>query len=285
MRIPRTFVAAILAAVLVLGPAVPITHADPLLRPETTVAYNRYVQLTEKNIDTELQRGQPFLWVDMQPENDRAAYLAKMRGGQVVIERLQTTDGGKKIEAPGGLIHHWIGTVFIPGATLPQVLAVIQDYNNHATYYAPDVQRSKIISHSGNDYEIYLRLYKKKVISTVLDTWHSVQYHPIDATHEDSRSHTTKINEVENAGKSGERLLPPGDDHGYMWRMDTYWRFEQRDGGVYVECQSISLTRNIPTGLGWLVGPFVQSIPRESLTFTLEATRREVARRLASSNH
>jgi len=28
--------------------------------------------------------------------------------------------------------------------------------------------------------------------------------------------------------------------------------------------------------LGWLIGPFVNSIPKETLTFTLEATRKAV---------
>jgi hypothetical protein len=63
--------------------------------------------------------------------------------------------------------------------------------------------------------------------------------------------------------------------------MNTYWRFEEKDGGTYVESESISLTRDIPTGLGLLVGPFVNSIPRESLTFTLATTRSAVLERIA----
>ena len=98
----------------------------------------------------------------------------------------------------------------------------------------------------------------------------------MDSTHAWSRSRTTRIQEVDNAGERDEHLEPAGRDRGFLWRMNTYWRFEEKDGGTYVECQSISLTRDIPPGLGWLIGPYVTSVPRESLTFTLATTRSEV---------
>ena len=102
---------------------------------------------------------------------------------------------------------------------------------------------------------------KKKVITTVLDTEHEVHYQMMDATHAWSRSHTTRIQEVDNPGKPNEHLEPEGHGNGFLWRMNTYWRFEEKDGGVYVESESISLTRDIPEGLGWMIGPFVSSIP------------------------
>jgi hypothetical protein len=43
-----------------------------------------------------------------------------------------------------------------------------------------------------------------------------------------------------------------------------------------VQSEVASLTRDIPTGLGWMIGPFVTEIPKETLTFTLEATRKAV---------
>ena len=207
-----------------------------------------------------------------------------MRDGKVVIERLETLDGGKQIEVPDGLIHHWIGTVFIPGATLAQTLAFEQDYDHQQQYFRPDVVRSKILKHDGNDFVIELRFYKKKVITTVLDTTHEVHYQPVDATHEWSRSRTTRVQEVDDAGKPDEKLEPEGHDRGFLWRMNTYWRFEEKDGGTYAECQSISLTRDIPTGLGWMIGPYVNSVPRESLTFTLERTRSAILQRIGA-NH
>jgi hypothetical protein len=144
--------------------------------------------------------------------------------------------------------------------------------------------RSKILQRNGNDFVIELRFYKKKIITTVIDTTHDVHYQPVDASHQWSRSHTTRIQEVEDAGKPDEKLEPEGHDRGFLWRMNTYWRFEEKDGGTYVECQSISLTRDIPTGLGWMIGPYVNSVPRESLTFTLDRTRSAVLQRIGSSN-
>jgi hypothetical protein len=232
-------------------------------------------------MDSETARREPFLWVDTLPPERRTAAHAQLREGKVVIERLETLDNGKRIDVPGGLIHHWIGTVFVPGATLAQTLSLEQDYNHHQEYFQPDVIRSKILRHQGDDFLVALRFYKKKIITTVLDTEHEVHYTVLDSTRASSRSHTTRIQEVENAGKPDERLEPEGNDRGFLWRMNTYWRFEQKDGGTYVESQSISLTRDIPAGLGFLIGPFVNSVPRESLTFTLATTRAAVLRRMA----
>jgi hypothetical protein len=117
-----------------------------------------------------------------------------------------------------------------------------------------------------------MRLLKKKVITVVLDTEHDIHYFPVDATHCRSQSRTTRIAEVDNPGKPDERELPPGTGHGFLWRLDTYWRFEERDGGTWIECQAISLTRDIPTGLGWLIEPIIRSLPRESLENTLRET-------------
>ena len=269
-RLAQRLLAVIAAGWLLLAPS-PVIAAE--LRQETIAAFGRYVRLTEVQIDADLAKGAPFLWVDRLPEARRAAAYAQLRAGHVVIERLETLDNGNHIHVPDGLIHHWTGTVFIPGATLAQTLALVEDYDRHQQYYHPDVMRSKLLAHTGNDYRIYLRFYKKKVLTSVLDTEHEVHYSLVDATHAWSRSRSTRINEVEDAGEADEHLKPAGHDRGLLWRIYTYWRFEQKDGGTYIECQSVSLTRSIPTGLGWLIGPYVQSVPRESLTFTLGATR------------
>jgi hypothetical protein len=190
------------------------------------------------------------------------------------MEHLETRDAsGSVIEAPAGLIHHWMGAVFIPGATLRQVLDMSQDYDHHQDIYQPEVLRSRLIHHEGNDYQIFYRLVKKKIITITLNTDHDVQYFPIDATHCRSRSVATRIAEVADAGQPDEHEKPIGQDGGYLWRLNSYWRFEEKDGGVYVESESISLTRDIPTGLGWMIKPFVTTIPRESLLMTLGSMR------------
>lgn len=255
-------------------------HATDL-KPETLKAFDHYMELTEAEINLETASGKAFLWVDRLPQDRRTAAYEELRQGKVVIEQLETLDHGKHMEIPDGMVHHWIGTVFIPGATLADTLALLEDYDHHQEYYRPDVVRSKILSRNGNDFLVQLRFYKKKIVTSVLDTEHDVHYTVLDSRHAMSRSRATRIQEVDDAGKPDERLEPAGHDRGFLWRMNTYWRFEEKDGGTYVESQAISLTRDIPTGLGWMIGQYVNSVPRESLTFTLEATRAGVLQRIA----
>ena len=275
--LPRSGTAALTFLFVLTGPA---AAAD--LQPQTVEAFSRYVKATEAQIDTEFAHRDSYLWIERLPGDRRAAAYAELREGKVVIARLETLDQGKTIRVPDGMIHHWIGTVFIPGVTLEQTLALEEDYNHHQDYFRPDVMRSRILRHDGDDFVIQLRFLRKKVITAVLDTEHEVHYSKVDLARAWSRSHTTRIQEVDNAGKPDERLEPEGHDHGFLWRMNTYWRFEEKDGGTYVECQSISLTRHIPAGFGWMIEPFVTSIPRESLTFTLATTRSAVLDRIAS---
>lgn len=242
------------------------------LKPETAAAFDQYVLPSEQRMSQELNSGL-FLRVDGLPLQQRSAGLAQLRNGEVIVERQQTLDHGAQISVPGGLIHHWIGTVFIPGATLTKTLAFLQDYDNQYKGYSPDVQGSKLLRHNGDDFKVYLRLRKHKVITVVLDTEYDVKYSLLGPERATSYSRSTRITEVENAGKPDEAQKPVGHDSGFLWRLNSYWRFLERDGGVYVQLEAISLTRDIPTGLNWLIGPFVSSIPKESLEFTLTRTR------------
>jgi hypothetical protein len=252
--------------------------AAPNLKPDTVTAFNEYVKLTDARNSAELQRGTNLLWIDGLPEGERAQAYEALKRGEVKVHKLETLDNGEKIRCPGGMIHHWVGAAFVPGAKLQDVLGVLQDYDHHAQYYAPDVERSKIESHDGDHFLVFLRFRRHKVITVVLNTQHDVRYFRDSEIREHSRSSAVRIAEVENAAKSDERDKPPGADGGFLWRMETWWSMEERDGGVYVQSEVASLTRDIPAGLGWLIGPFVTSIPRETLTFTLVATRRAVER-------
>lgn len=257
--------------------AAPLGAAD--LQAQAAKNYERYVALTQAQLDVELAQGNPYLWVERLPEAQRLADERQLRNGEVVIERLETLDNGKPIPVPGGLIHHWIGTIFVPGATLAQTLAFMQDYDHNAEYFKADILRSKILKHEGDDYFVQQRFYKKKIITTVIDTDEQIHYHVVDKTHAWSRSNDTRVQEVDNAGRSDERLEPEGHDRGFVWKLNTFWRFEEKDGGTYVECQAISLSRDIPAGLGWMVGSLVANLSKESLTFTLTTSRTELARK------
>jgi hypothetical protein len=248
------------------------------LRPATNAAFDRYVALTDQRNSLELKTGKDLLWIDSLPSGDRAKAYAELKQGQVKMSKLETRDGGAEIAVPDGMIHHWVGLAFIPGAHVDDVLAILEDYDRHSTFYAPDVVRSKIESRDGDHFRVLLRFRRHKVVTVVLDTEHDVRYFRDSATAH-SRSSTVRISQVENPDKSDERLKPAGNDDGFLWRMDTWWRVVERDGGVYVQSEVVSLTRDIPTGLAWMVKPFVTSIPQESLEFTMEATRKAVVGR------
>ncbi len=178
----------------------------------------------------------------------------------------------------GGLIHDWVGSVFIPGATVEQTLLLVEDYNRHKEIFKPEVLDSRVLSHEDNHFHIFLRLLKKKVITVQLNTEHDVQYTQLAPKRWRSISRSTRIAEVDNPGKPGEREKPPGTGQGFLWRLNSYWRFEERDGGTWVECQAISLSRDVPTGLGWIIEPIIRNLPKESLENTLRSTRTALAK-------
>ena len=254
---------------LALGGVSAVRAAD--LQTDTVAAFDRYVAATERQLAAP---GQPFLWVDQQPAAERQKMLESLTRGGLVMEKLTTRDGTRTIDVPHGAIHHWLGVVFVPGATLSSSVALLQDYNRHHEVYQPNVADSRTLSRDGDRFKVRLRFFMKKIITVVVTSDHDAQFVHDGPDRVSSRIRSTRIAEIENPGTPHERELPEGHDGGYLWRLNSYWRFMARDGGVYIQCESVTLTRDIPTGFGWLVGPLVTSIPRETLTFTLETTRR-----------
>lgn len=240
------------------------------LKQKTSDAYASYVSAAEQQIDTELKSAD-FFWGNVPPQEE------KLRSGDVLILKA-SLPSDKTAKIPDGLAHYWSGFVFVPKVSLDRLLTFLEDYDHHQDYYKPEVARSKLLRRDGDHFVAYLRFVKKKVITVVLDTEHDVRYVRLDQNRAHSRSHTTRINEVESQNEANERLKPEGQGGGYLWRMDTYWRFLEKDGGVYVRCDALSLTRDVPTGLGWLIGPFITSIPKDSLLHTLNSTRSALAK-------
>jgi len=234
------------------------------LKPDTLQAFDIYVRTAEARLDQQA-RSSRFLWADgVKDAKD------KLLHGQVLAEPWV---GEGDMGIADGLIHDWVGAVYIPGATLDAVISMVQDYDRAKLSYKPEVVDSKLLGRSGDDFKVYMRLLKKEVLSVVLNSEHDVHYTRIDDSRCYSRSRSTRLAEVQNPGGHHERELPPGKDHGFLWRLNSYWRFEQRDGGVYVECEAISLSRSVPTGLGWIINPIIRALPRDSLSNTLRCTR------------
>ena len=261
--IARMAIAAVLTGVLTSG------TAAAQLSPQIAAEFDRYVAQTEARIEQEQSSPQSFLAFESLPPAQRIEVQDRLRRGEVLVDK----SIGTSPEIPGALIHHWVGTAFIPRATVRQLLTVLQDYDHLARHYRPEVVTSRLMSRSGDDFLVSMRLRKHEVVTVVLDTEYAVHYGQLDAVHQYSRSRSTRVTEIANPGEPNEHSLSAGDDHGFMWRLNTYWRLEQARDGVFVQCEAVSLTRDVPTGLRWLIGPFIQNIPRESLQFTLKATR------------
>jgi hypothetical protein len=263
IRVTTSVVAAHLIA---SGPAI----GAVTLEPRTIAAFERYVAETDRESARSLADEAGFLWVDaVGRERDRAA----VRAGQLVISRLETKSGGRKIDVPDGIIHHWLGVVFVPGATVDRAVALLQDYDRHAAIYSPNVARSRLLSRDGDFFKVYLRFYAKNVLTVVVNSEHEARFTRPSPDRAYSRIVSTRIAEVEDPGGPDEKEKPMGRDGGYLWRLNSSWRFLERDGGTYVQCESITLTRSVPVALAFIIKPFINGIPRETLTFTLERTR------------
>lgn len=241
-------------------------------------AFDDYAAKLEAEIVREESAVASFVFVP--PGSAGGGAREAARNGEVFVE----PGGQAAVEVPGGMIHHWVGTVFIARATVPQVMGVVQDYDHLARYYSPEVMSSRLISREGDEFRIAVRMREHKVVTVVMDSEYDVKYGRLDAGHQFSFSRSTRITEIADAGGAHEHAVAEADGHGYLWRLNSYWRFVVQGDGVLVQCEAISLTRNIPAGLGWLVGPFVAAIPRESLEATLGATRDAVIARAQMEN-
>jgi len=255
------------------------------LKQKTTDAFNRYVTVTEERMAGELKSGGAFLYPDRptrkHSEEMRDAY-ARLKRGEILVERQETKLDGKEVDVPDGMVHHWVGLAFIPGANLAQTLAVVQDYNHRAELYKPEVIAAHVISHQGDDYKIFMRLYQRRFTTVVFNTEYAIHWGRVEEKKLYSNSISTRVAEVKDADQPDGPEIPVGHGNGYLWRLNTYWRFEEKDGGVYVQCEALSLTRDIPYGLGWLIKPLVTKIPKQSLSRALGRTREVVLERMKS---
>jgi hypothetical protein len=275
----RTRIALILLATLSLV-SPPLSAETPA--PETLKAFDNYAQSVETRNNEELAARKKFLFLDVLSQREREETYRLLKRQQTIVRHSSSCASRDCSNIPGGIIHDWTGITFAPGVTLQQALSALQDYDRDADYYRPAVLRAKLLSREGNSFHVFLRLKETHVVTVVLDTEYEIQYLGLDGTHATSISHSTRITEIESPGSPHERATSPKDDHGFLWRLNSYWRFYQADGGVYIQCNAISLTRDVPTGLGWLVGPFIANVPRESLDFTLTATREALLKKFPS---
>lgn len=270
---------ALLAALAALSIVAAVSPAETWdLKAETVAAFDRYVRLTEARMDAEIAGTSAFLWLDRQPASTRADIAAKLGRGEVVVAKLDTRDNGREIDAPDGLLHHWIGTVFLSGVKIDRALAFVQDYGKYPTIFAPVITRSRVVSRTGNTFAVQMRTTTHKVITVTIDADYAIEYRNVSPARTFTKSVAHDLYEVSSAGTASESRTPADRGAGYLWRLNTYCSFEERAEGVYEQCESISLTRGIPYLLGPIVRPFVSGIPRETLEHTLGRVRAGLAK-------
>jgi hypothetical protein len=249
----------LLCALLILA-ATDSAKADP---PATAVAaFNTYAAAQESRLARQhgAQRGYLAL--------AGAGEELRLRQGELIFENLTPA----RTELPGAMLHHWRGTAFVPGATAAEFERLMKDFDAYPRHYAPQVLTAKILSQQGDHFQATMRVRQQHILTVVMDTSYDVTFARLDARHGSSISRSTRIAEIDSPGTRTERALGASEEHGFLWRLNTYWSYEERDGGVYMQIESVTLTRSIPRGLGWAVAPFVESVPRDSLEFTLRST-------------
>ncbi len=250
--------------------------AEPL-QARTAQAWSTYVAATEVRIGRELQSQGRFLAADYSP--DATATRDALARGTIAIAKSTTRDaGGRSIAVPDGLIQHWRGAVLLPGVSLDALLNRLQHPNERGPHQQ-DVLALRVIDRQPDRLKLAIRMTRTKIVTVTYDTEHAIEYRRHGPGRASSRSVSAKIVEIEGAGTTSERALPEGQDRGFLWRMNSYWRYEQVAGGVLVELESVTLSRTIPLGLGTIVEPLIDRIARESINRTLENLRRTYARR------
>ncbi len=247
----------------------PRVAAEPA--PAAVSAFNTYINAVESRLAQQHRSQTGFL----APVSSDAQAEARLRRGELIVEKLTPSAGE---DLPGAMLHHWRGSAFAPGATGADFERLMRNFNAYPQHFSPQVLQAKVLAEQGDHFQAWMRVCQKHVITVVMDTTYNVTFGRLDARHGYSISRSTKISEIDSPGTRSERALEAKEEHGFLWRLDTYWSYEERDGGLYMQIESVTLTRSIPTGLGWAIGPFVESVPRESLEFTLRATREALRR-------
>ncbi len=195
------------------------------------------------------------------------ALMKKVLNGEIV-----TMQFNRDLEVPGGLIHEWVGDIFLPNVTLEQVMFILLDYDHHKNIY-PEVLDSKLLERHGNSVRCYLKMRKQKsMVTVVLNSEYDVRLNRLDPDRCEIRSRSARIEEVQNFGDKDERVLPVGKDSGFLWRLNAYWCLKAVRGGVILELTTLSLSRQVPFGLFW-IKPYLTSLPRESIVSTLRSTQ------------
>ena len=241
----------------------PLSAAE--LKPETVQAWDAYIRSINARAPG---NGQHFLRIDQSSDGTE-----RVRKGEIVVAPV----GDNPKHVPGGLIHDWVGTSFIPNAAIEDVLSTVNDYDRYENFYAPHVVDAKLMSRNSDEFRFrMLLMHKAMFASSALEGDYEAKYVEVDPHRWYSVAYTTRLQQIDGYGTAEAHKLPPDHGSGYIWRLYSIARFEQRDGGVYVELEAIALSRDIPASLHWIVEPMVRRLSKSSVITSLEQTRTAV---------
>ncbi len=239
------------------------------LSPETVAAFEAYAHKVERQLNERWEGKKNFLYIEDDQRNEQ-----QVLSGELFIKQM---NNAHPVEIKDGLIHDWFGAVYIPNATVENVVSILEDFDRHKDIY-PAVSKSQTLQRDGNNVKGYWRLQQKGLVPVILDVEEDAHYTRLAPGKWKGQNYARNITEVDTGLFTRGRKFPLGEGHGYLWRLYGYWSLESMKGGVLAECRTLSLSRDIPQGLAWAVGPYVQKMPQDSLTSTLKETRNAAAK-------
>ena len=245
------------------------------LKPDALQAWDAYVCAVKMRMEKRASGQAPFLWVD--EERDLAH---RLRSGEILVG----PTGPSPHKVPRGLIHDWMGAVFVPKAKLDEVMGVLNEYERYKDFYGPMVVKARLLEQTQDHQKVsLLTMSKAYSVTGAVEADNDVTITRLCADKAYSISTSVRLQEIADYGKASEHLLPEDHGPGYVWRTFNITRLEQRDDGVYVEIEMIELSRDIPLLFRWLIQPLTERLPRNILLATLEDTRDAVSEEIRAA--
>jgi hypothetical protein len=256
---------------LIILAAVAMSDAAEL-NPQALAAWDNYLVSTKLRMQARLAGKSPFLWVDEDPRRKQ-----HLDAGEIVVEPIGK---GNPILVPHGLIHHWIGGVFIPGATIQDLSGVVGDYSKYSEIYRPTLVKVQLLDSSHDEQKFSIVWVQRVLLVT------AAFYTELDSDDFTLNSRqgymsfsTTRVQQIEHYGEKDEQRLAPDEGSGYLWRLVSFARFEERDGGLYLELEVIGLSKDLPGSVRFLLRPVIDHVPRQALATKLDQTRQAIGSR------
>ena len=248
-----------------------LTPAASAVTPgsDTLKQWDSYQLRVQADVQNAAQRSDHFLWIDQSPDRKAA-----VQSGNVLIAPLRNKG---YVVVQSGLIHHWIGAVFLPKTTAAEFIHAVQDYSNYANTYKPAVTRSKLLTQDGDQFTYTLTVVSKTLsFKTGLRGEFQSRFVSESSAAGYSISQSTKLRELDDPDGPHEHDLSPNQDHGYVQRILTVVRYREEKDGLFAEVESVTLSRDIPAPVRWIANPIVERVSREVMTATLDTLKEKL---------